>query len=188
MKGVVFTEFLEMVKERFSPDVVDEIIEACDLPSGGSYTATGTYHHDELIQLVSRLSSTTGLPVPDLVREFGRHLFGRFVAMYPRLFVGVSSAFTFLMNIETHIHAEVKKLYPDAELPRFQCTVLSADHLEMIYRSSRPFADLAEGLMVGCVEHFGEEVDIRRQALPDEREQAVRFSLIRRAGALRCTT
>ena len=183
MKGIVFTEFLEMVEEKFSPAVVDDIIAACDLPSGGSYTAVGTYEHDEIVQLVGALSRLTGQPVPDLLRAFGRHLFGRFAAIYPQFFRGVHSAFAFLMNIETHIHAEVKKLYPDAELPSFECHLPGADRMEMVYRSSRPFAALAEGLITGCAEHFAEHISIDSESLSGDGNCAVRFRLTRTGGA-----
>ncbi len=53
MKGMVFTEFLEMVEDRFSPEIADRIITASDLRSGGAYTAVGTYEHSEMIQLVT---------------------------------------------------------------------------------------------------------------------------------------
>lgn len=43
MKGVVFTEFIEMVEGRFGLAMVDRIIEAAQLPSSGVYTAVGTY-------------------------------------------------------------------------------------------------------------------------------------------------
>jgi Haem-NO-binding len=52
MKGVVFTEFIEMVEDRFSPEMADRIIERAKLPSGGAYTTVGTYDHGEMIQLV----------------------------------------------------------------------------------------------------------------------------------------
>ena len=32
------------------------------------------------------------------------------------------------------------------------------------YRSSRPLADLAEGLIAGCVDHYGERVRIETHA------------------------
>ena len=72
MKGVVFTEFLEMVEEKFSPEMVDTIIGASDLPSQGAYTSLGTYDHNEMIQLVTHLSKETNIAVPDLIRTFGR--------------------------------------------------------------------------------------------------------------------
>ena len=80
----------------------------------------------------------------------------------PAFFSGVDSAFTFLASIDGHIHVEVRKLYPDAELPRFECRMLGPSQMEMIYTSSRPFADLAEGLIVGCAKHFGQPMTIER--------------------------
>ena len=74
MKGVVFTEFLEMVEARFSADVVDDIIDAANLPSGGVYTAVGTYPHEEIVALVLALAQQTGLSVRDLLLVFGEHL------------------------------------------------------------------------------------------------------------------
>jgi hypothetical protein len=177
MKGVVFTEFLEMLEMRFSADLVDDLIAACDLPSGGAYTAVGTYDHLELVRLVTRLSEVTGAPPADLVRDFGRHLFGRFAILYPRFFTGITSAFQFLATIEPCIHAEVKKLYPDAELPHFDCKAMSSDRMDMVYRSSRPFADLAEGLIIGCFAHFDEAVTIERRSSGDG---AVHFTLQRK--------
>ncbi len=52
MKGIVFTEFLEMVEEKFSPELADRIVEEAELPSGGVYTTVGTYNHGEMIKLV----------------------------------------------------------------------------------------------------------------------------------------
>ncbi|MCZ7680611.1 MAG: heme NO-binding domain-containing protein [Sandaracinaceae bacterium] len=62
MKGIVFTELLEMVEERYSLEVVDRIIERAELPSGGVYTAVGTYPHAEMGRLLRELSAATGAP------------------------------------------------------------------------------------------------------------------------------
>jgi hypothetical protein len=166
MKGMVFTEFLEMVEVKFSADMVDDIIADSDLPSGGAYTAVGTYDHGELVQMVTALSVRTEIPAPALVQVFGEHLFGRFNVMYPSFFGGVSSVLDFLESIETVIHTEVRKLYPDAQLPKFDCT-RSADGLTMLYSSPRHFGDLAEGLIKGAVAHFGGGIDIVRHPQPN---------------------
>src|SRR5690349_11576903 len=112
MKGMVFTEFLEMVEIKFSPEMVDRIIESADLRSDGAYTAVGTYDYGELIQLVTGLSQETGIPLPDLVRSFGVHLFRRFHELFPKYFEGIGSAFDFLSQVQDYIHIEVRKLYP----------------------------------------------------------------------------
>lgn len=177
MKGVVFTEFIEMVEDTFSYEVADHIIEASDLPSGGVYTSLGTYDHQEMVQLVTHLSAQTDVPVSDLVQAFGKHLFSRFVEGYPQFFAGVPTAFDFLKGIEEHIHVEVLKLYPDAQLPTFDCQNGTPGRLEMTYKSQRPFADLAEGLIVGCIEHFGENIEYVREDLPGTPGTSARFIL-----------
>lgn len=179
MKGVVFTEFLDMVEQRFSADMVDDIIDDAQLPNGGAYTAVGTYPHGEMVAMVVALSQRSGVAVPDLIRTFGQHLFGRFALAYPRFFEGVHDAFGFLSGIEDIIHAEVLKLYPDAELPRFIVEHHDAQRLVLLYQSPRHFEDLAEGLMHGCVAHFGEPIRIEREVPASGTAQ--RFTLTRPA-------
>jgi hypothetical protein len=185
MKGIVFTEFLELVEDQFGLEVADHIIQASDLPSGGVYTSVGTYDHHELLQLVNHLSTAAQVAVPDLLRTFGEYLFGRFVVGYPRFFEGVQTTFHFLMQIDSHIHTEVRKLYPDAELPRFEYKRLAADHLELLYHSSRPLADFAEGLIRGCIKHFREQIELERVDLPNEHGTTARF-LLTHTGRVSC--
>jgi len=72
----------------------------------------------------------------------------------------------------------VRKLYPNAELPRFEIERPDRDHLRMIYRSDRHMGDLAEGLIRQCVAHFGTPVNIERHNL-DDKGAHVRFELSR---------
>jgi hypothetical protein len=177
MKGIVFTEFLDMAEDRFGADTIEKIIEEAALPSGAAYTSIGTYDHRELLQLVSRLSDATGTPVPVLVRVFGQHLFDRFVQGYPAFFKDVGSTFDFLQRVESYIHVEVLKLYPDAQLPHFEYARPRPGCMDMIYRSHCPFSDLAEGLILGCIEHFGEPIELERTNLDEPGTTAVRFRL-----------
>ena len=144
MKGIVFTEFLEMVEDTFSPDLADRIVEKSELAPGGIYTTVGTYDHREMTKLVSCLSKETGFNTADLMRAFGEHLFKRFFTLYPKYFEGIESAFGFLANVEDYIHVEVLKLYPEAELPSFRCDLSQPGCLQLTYQSSRPFASLAD--------------------------------------------
>ncbi|MCR8656150.1 heme NO-binding domain-containing protein [Paenibacillus endoradicis] len=175
MKGMIFTSFLEMVESKFSLKIVDEIIEASELPSGGSYTTVGTYDHNEMIKLVVELGERTNIPVPDLVRTFGEYLFGQLLEMHAYFLEENNSVFEFLQKVDSYIHVEVRKLYSDAELPAFQYDNSIDGTLIMTYRSSRPFADLAEGLIIGSIAHYGEKIDIKREDLSDD--NATRFVL-----------
>ncbi|MGI9490559.1 MAG: heme NO-binding domain-containing protein [Geminicoccaceae bacterium] len=181
MKGIVFTEFLEMVEDRFSPETADQIIEQANLPSGGVYTAVGTYDHAEIVALVQQLSKETGASLSVLLHAFGKHLFTRFVAGFPHFFEGEENAFDFLAQVEDYIHVEVKKLYPDAELPSVLAAKDGPGRMTIVYRSDRGMADLAHGLIEGCIEHFGESIDIGVTDLAGEAGRHVRFDLARAA-------
>lgn len=166
MKGIVFTEFLDMVETKFSPDMVDSIVQAADLPNGGAYTAVGTYPHAEMGRLVSALSARSEISPAELLQQYGQHLFGRFHQQYGSFFDGTKDSFGFLQRVGDVIHVEVRKLYPDAELPEFEIANASEHHLRMIYRSPRCLGDFAEGLIRGCIAHFGEDVSLRRRDDP----------------------
>ncbi len=115
----------------------------------------------------------------ELVQTFGRYLFGRFHSAHPAFFDGLTSAFDFLGKVEDYIHVEVRKLYPDAELPALECEAPDPNTLRMTYRSKRPFSALAEGLIRGCVEHYKETIDIKVEDLSDGAGTAARFVLTR---------
>ena len=173
MKGVVFTTLIEMVEEKFGLDMVDTLIEKTDLPSGGIYTAVGTYDHTEAVGLVSTLSQESGIAVPDLLLVFGEYLFGVLIGGYPQFAEGISDPLDFLEHVEEYIHVEVRKLYPDAELPNFDCKRLSPNSLEMIYSSARHLEDICEGLIRGCLGFYKRKASIERESLKDQREKFV---------------
>ncbi|QHV96513.1 heme NO-binding domain-containing protein [Spirosoma endbachense] len=168
MKGIVFTEFLEMIEEKFDYKLVDQLLTESDLPSGGTYTTIGTYDHLEMVTLVSKLSEHTHIPVPDLLRSYGRYMFITFTKSY-RPFVDRSdSAFSLLNSIQHYIHVEVKKIYPDAELPHFTVEQPTENHLRMYYESERKLSDFAYGLIDGCLAYFGEKATITKTNLTDD--------------------
>lgn len=160
MKGMIFTEFLEMVELKFGLDAVNEVIDAANLPSGGVYSAVGKYDHREMVQLVYQLSQHSGLEVPALLRAFGGYLFSVFTRQYAALIESSNDGFDLLERVDREIHIEVLKLYPDAELPSFQTERLADNLLQMDYRSDRAMGDLAHGLIEACAEHFDERYQI----------------------------
>lgn len=167
MKGIIFTEFLALVENQWNEDMVDDIIDACELPSGGAYTSVGTYSHTEIVDLVVALSERSNVPVDQLLQIYGKHLFGRLAALYPKFVDRSLSMLEFLEGVERYIHVEVKKLYPDAELPSFETKRLEENKLEMIYRSSRHLDDVCQGLMEGSMDHFEAKGTISREPLDD---------------------
>jgi hypothetical protein len=177
MKGMVFTEFLELVEARYSPEFVEDLIEEADLPSKGVYAATGTYPPRELVALVDGLHRKTGVPVKDLMQLYGEHLFSRFLVLYPAFFRNCGNAFDFLEQVEHHIHKEVKKLYPDANLPSFIIEKHTEREFAMTYVSERGFTDLCEGLIRGALRHFKADAVVRRIDLVGQEPARARFEI-----------
>ena len=179
MKGIIFSEFVEMVEDSFSPEIADEIISESELASGGAYTSVGNYDYREMLALITKLSEKTGIAVEELVIQFGAYMFRRFYELYPEFFQGSSTAFDFLASIEEHVHVEVLNLYPDAELPSFDISRPGPETLVMVYRSQRPVATMALGLMQGCIKHYGEDVSITQEDFSTAEQSHVRFTLQR---------
>jgi hypothetical protein len=175
MKGMVFTEFLEFVGERFGDDVVDDIIEVSALPSGGAYTSVGTYSHGEMASLCGALAERTQQPVGELVRDFGDRLSDTFARDFPDFFRRAGNLFDFLASIEAHIHIEVLKLYPDAELPRFVVEERTAARMVLLYTSPRKMGHLSEGLILGSARQFGVDVRVALEALEVDEGMSTRF-------------
>lgn len=165
MKGIVFTEFSEMVEKMFGEDMLDDLIDATGPKSGGAYTSVGTYDHSELVNMVVELSGRTDVPVPKLIYTFGEYLGNTFTQKFTSFFEAAGGTLEFLKQIDNHIHVEVRKLYPDAELPGFSYKVGEnpGDPFELHYSSKRGFADLAEGLITSTAAYYGEKLNIKRK-------------------------
>ena len=81
------------------------------------------------------------------------------------------------------IPVEVRKLYPEAELPSFQCDTSRPGSMRLTYQSTRPFAPLAEGLLRGCLSHYGEVADVDVEDLSAGAGTAARFLITHRDAA-----
>ena len=168
MKGVVFTEFLDLVEDKFGYEMVDRIITESELPSGGAYTAVGTYPFAEMVKLLGRLSHNTNIPSGQLLHLYGKHFFSVLLKSYPHFIERVNNAFELFESIDHYIHVEVQKLYPDAELPHFKTHQLNEHQLEMIYTSQRKMADFAQGLIESSMAHYGQQGTIEKTILNPE--------------------
>jgi hypothetical protein len=161
MKGLVFTEFFDMVESVFDADMVDTLIDETNPSSEGAYTAVGSYDYQELEDMVVELAKQTGSEVSDLLLAFGKHLGAQFASRYTHFFTEAGDTLSLLKQIDQHIHVEVRKLYPDAELPEFSFEERPEQGLfELHYSSIRPLADLAYGLILQSSQFYNEQFDI----------------------------
>ncbi len=163
MKGVVLSELVRFVELEFSPEVADEMIRHSAVASDGAYTSVGNYPHQEALALIGALADMTGRAVPVLAEAYGYWLAGRFVELYPDMFQGYSDVRSFLHDVDSKMHREVKKLYEDARTPSIIAEI-DGEELAVAYSSHRPFADVAFGLIRGYIAYFGDDMIVTRDA------------------------
>ncbi len=167
MKGIILSEFVEFLELTLGSDEAQIIIDDSGIKSKGAYSRVGQYDYQELIQLLTQTASATNKDPVDLLNPFADHLFDMFKRDYSVFFEGVESAAQMLTQIDDHIHVEVKKLYPDAELPKFKYYD-KGDKLILDYHSPRPLAAVAQALVTACIKFFGESEYLISSKIADD--------------------
>jgi hypothetical protein len=174
MKGIIFTEFLDLVEDKFGLEMVDTIISNSELDSDGVYTAVGTYSFSEMLQLLQHLSGKTGISIDNLLLVYAEHFFSVIENSYPGLLATYKDPIEMISSIENHIHVEVRKIYPDAELPTFEVVERTDNSLIMNYKSSRAMHHFGLGLMNKTFEHFNSTANIVLEKIKEDGTE-VRF-------------
>ncbi|HZR83394.1 MAG TPA: heme NO-binding domain-containing protein [Candidatus Binatia bacterium] len=177
MRGEILNELVEFAADSIAPDAAAGLTSRDGASAAAGYEAGRRYELADLVHLADQIAAAAGEERGVVLARFGRHLFRYFATLYPAFLHDASSAVALLSSIDTYVHGELRKLYPDADFPGFACTPTGAGGLEMTYRSARPLADLAEGLILGCVDYFGDRVRVAREDLQGPPGTAARFVL-----------
>jgi hypothetical protein len=159
MKGLVFTTFYDYCETNYGDDFLDEVIAGAQLPHPGAYTSVGTYPFSEMISLITALVAKSGRDLKSTLEAFGAHCFATWVKKWPDQFDG-KCLFDVLASIDDFHEQEVRRLYPDAELPSFKVETRSPDRLVLGYHSCKPLGDLAVGVITGAANYLQEPVQI----------------------------
>jgi len=159
LKGLVFTTFYDFCEGQFGPDMLDDVIGDARLPHAGAYTSVGTYPFEEMVALITALAKRSGLGMPTLLERFGEFCFCCWVRKFPALFAD-RDLFDVLADIDNFHESEVRKLYPDAELPSFTVVDRDGNRILLDYHSCKPLADLPIGVIRGASSHLGVSVNV----------------------------
>lgn len=176
MKGIIFTEFMDLVEEKFGLETLDNVL--LETGDSGVYTAVGSYDHRNLVKLIVQLSKTTGIPPEELQRVFGQSVFSNLYNSLPSnsSLQSCKSSFQFIRLVEDYIHVEVKKLYSEANPPKFDFISETEGEMVFDYHSARCMSHVCFGLLEGCAEFYGEQLAINMSNVSDDGGQ-VRFKV-----------
>jgi hypothetical protein len=176
MKGIFFTEFLEMVEKEYGIILTEKIISDLGVGNNGVYEATADYPYDQFVELCELLSSEVGSSVVDLAKNFGEYLFSRLVILFRPSFAGNSSIFDFLGQIDNFIHEKIQESFTTIEIPRFRAIKINDSTFQMSYQTEKLLIHLAIGLFMGCQRFFNEELTLNTEFI-SEKSKLVCFTL-----------
>lgn len=169
MKGTIFVELVKMAESAFGEDVVDDVLDKADLENDGAFTSVGNYPCSELIKIVVAFSEHSGISAEKLQRMFGHWMMDHFVENYEEFFEGKTDSLSLLEAVDGEIHVEVKKLYPNAELPVFDTERLNEGQLKLTYSSPRPLVEFCHGMVEASLERYNQEAKIGRCPVPHQK-------------------
>ncbi|MAK92225.1 MAG: hypothetical protein CMI13_13445 [Oleibacter sp.] len=158
MKGVVFDMLRDMVEEQYGLEGWNAVLD--EAGSEGMYVSTQTYPDEELTLLVNAAVTVTGQDAETLIFGFGEFMAGEFYQRFPAFFDEADNLVDFLYSVDQIVHMEVRKLYPDAQLPDFTYDRTNPHEITMHYRSPRKLCWLAEGLISGSARHYGSFIEM----------------------------
>jgi hypothetical protein len=175
LKGIIFNAAEEVLTELYGADVWDSLLKAAR--TEGSYTRLGNYEDAEIVRIVAAAASLLELGIDDTWRFLGRHMAPKLVALSETVASSFDGAEQFVRSVNNIIHHNVKVLYPDAQLPIFEFTDTPAG-LQVRYQSDRGLNALAEGLIIGAGDLFGESVQLDKleRSTPTDSYYLVAFS------------
>lgn len=160
MQGSIYTTFSDMVIEKMGMPIWNELLEKVDPVSGGIYTKGMQYEDVEIKKLIAGLSEITKIDIQTLIKAFGEYLFIHLYNNSPADISHIDNLKDFLISIDGVIHKEVKRVYPSAYLPKFECDETTNGDLIMYYQSKRMLCHLSEGLILSAANHFDQKIVI----------------------------
>lgn len=158
MKGVIFNLLEQTVVAEHGEDFWDEALDRAAL--SGAYTSLGQYDDGEMTALVGALAQVSGHSVAAVLRRFGRRAMPLLKQRYSELFLPFGSSRDLVMAVNSIIHPEVRKLYPDVQPPTFRFEDETEDAVTMRYESLRGLCALAQGFSEGAADLFGEGLSV----------------------------
>lgn len=155
MKGIIFNLLEQFIVHRFGEQTYEEIVASCSLQTGDPYAmvSPGSYPDSDFTTLLGRAARTTGMDQASLLQAMGRHSLPILAERYPHFFSGYAHPRDFLKTASLIHQVEVKKLYRDAEVPRFTIEDLPGG-MSVTYHSSRRLCHFVAGLLAGLSDYY----------------------------------
>lgn len=175
MKGILFTEFIELIEAKYGLSVVDAVLESSDLPSQGIYTAVGEYDSGEMVRIIYGLSQKENISIDALYECLGVSLFNSLI--YEGVINNYNNSTDLLLSFDNHI-----AFYVDLGIGSKSPTLTILDNnskaMTIRYSASGGLYRLAYALIEKTFLYFKEKVRINYELL-DKAGSEVKFDVVK---------
>ncbi|MFH1454604.1 MAG: heme NO-binding domain-containing protein [Armatimonadota bacterium] len=161
MKGIIFNLLEDFAVEAAGEEKFEEILSKCNLKTKEPFVGPGSYPDGDLSEIVDKASKLLGIEKLELIRKFGRFAFAGLAEKFP-VFVEGKTAHEFIKSINDIHFIEVKKLYEDANPPRFEYEEISPDKMILYYRSERKLCPLIMGIIEGISDYYKTPIEVKK--------------------------
>lgn len=137
------------------------------------------YPDEITYKLVGAASEVLEVPVPALMRQFGR-FWMRYTMDegYGAMLNDLGSTFQEALAALDSMHARVALLYPELKPPAFRVSDVTPDSVSLQYYSHRPgLGQVVHGLVEGLATRFGIEVDVVQVYTREDGHDHDRFNI-----------
>lgn len=159
MIGEIYSQLSDYIIDNLGMAAWNQALDELDLDSKGVYSTGATYGDDEALAIVAWCSSHLGQPVPDILRNFGAHLFHKLKTKQAAKGIKSEDFFTFLSNVESVTHKMVRQMSAKST-PPILTVERQQNRVTIHYESARKLCFLAEGLVMGCADHYGVSIQV----------------------------
>jgi hypothetical protein len=158
MQGIIFNALGEFVEETAGLEAWNDVIEISKVESEGAYTSGASYPDEEILALATAVCDKLSIELHDGLRAFGKFLFRFLVERGPVQIKEYPDTQTMLKELDSVVHSEVRRVHPDAYTPFFEYVEADSKTGELMYRSDRRLCVVAEGLLQGAADYYGQNV------------------------------
>lgn len=156
MTGIVFNLLEGVVTRYHGESAWDGLLDATGLE--GAYTSLGNYPDEQLQELVEAAAGRFGMSPEDVLHWFGREAAPLLAQRYPEYFEAHRSTRPLLLGLNRMPHPGLTGLTAEAGQPAITFQETPDGGVAMEARSPQRLCQLAQGLIEGAANHYGERV------------------------------
>jgi hypothetical protein len=138
------------------------------------------YPTRELFAIVSKASEVTGMPIYDLMEQFGEYLVPDLMLIYSKYVNPSWRTYDMLLHTEGSMHSAVKKMDERTNPPMLLVTKKGSSQLIVDYHSKRRMSGVAVGIIKGIAKYYNESdtVSVTRLTAADEERVQIQVNFL----------